>query len=425
MTLILSGTDGLSDVDGSAATPAIRGTDANTGIFFPAADTIAFSEGGVESMRIDSSGNVGIGTTSPAKRLSVVNATDATTVGTNSVITVQAGSSVNSVAEIGFSYGSWGGTNPIASLGYQITSNAGVGAGALTFSTRSVTTDTAPSERMRIDSSGNVGIGVAPTSYAGGSNRTLQIYNSASANAELRISNSTTGTGASVGALIQQAGNDMYVWNASNSFMSFGTNATERARIDSSGNLLVGASSVSGTTPRLYVKSAASSGVGLVARFQNSAVTDLFTLRDDGYTATGLGAQSPYNATIGLAANLHVFSGDGGLYRSTSSIKYKRDVENYTKGLEAVAALRPVFYKGINPIEGETVYAGFIAEEVHDAGMTEFVQYAGDGTPDALSYGNMVSLCIKAIQEMKAIIDTQASTITQLQADVAALKGTP
>jgi hypothetical protein len=65
MSLILSGTDGLSDVDGSAATPALRGTDANTGIFFPAADTIAFSEGGVESMRIDSSGNLGVGTSSP------------------------------------------------------------------------------------------------------------------------------------------------------------------------------------------------------------------------------------------------------------------------------------------------------------------------------------------------------------------------
>jgi len=63
MTLILSGTDGLSDVDGTAATPALRGTDANTGIFFPAADTIAFAEGGVEAMRIDSSGRVGIGTT--------------------------------------------------------------------------------------------------------------------------------------------------------------------------------------------------------------------------------------------------------------------------------------------------------------------------------------------------------------------------
>lgn len=57
MSLILSGTDGLSDVDGSAATPAIRGTDANTGIFF-GADIIGFSEGGVEAMRINASGNV-------------------------------------------------------------------------------------------------------------------------------------------------------------------------------------------------------------------------------------------------------------------------------------------------------------------------------------------------------------------------------
>jgi hypothetical protein len=72
MTLILSGTEGLSDIDGSAATPAIRGTDANTGIFFPAADTIAFAEGGAEAMRINSSGFVGIGTTTPTRALSVV-----------------------------------------------------------------------------------------------------------------------------------------------------------------------------------------------------------------------------------------------------------------------------------------------------------------------------------------------------------------
>lgn len=55
MTLILSGTDGLSDVDGSAATPAIRGTDANTGIFF-GTDIIGFSEGGVEAARFNASG---------------------------------------------------------------------------------------------------------------------------------------------------------------------------------------------------------------------------------------------------------------------------------------------------------------------------------------------------------------------------------
>jgi hypothetical protein len=52
MTLILSGSDGLSDIDGSAATPAIRGTDANTGIFF-GADIVGFSDGGVECARFN------------------------------------------------------------------------------------------------------------------------------------------------------------------------------------------------------------------------------------------------------------------------------------------------------------------------------------------------------------------------------------
>jgi hypothetical protein len=63
MSLILDGTNGVSDIDGTAATPALRGGDANTGIFFPAADTIAFSEGGVESMRINSDGILLVGKT--------------------------------------------------------------------------------------------------------------------------------------------------------------------------------------------------------------------------------------------------------------------------------------------------------------------------------------------------------------------------
>jgi hypothetical protein len=63
---------------GAVGTPSITTTgDTNTGIFFPAADTIAFSEGGSESMRIDSSGNVGIGTASPTAKLTVNNATAA------------------------------------------------------------------------------------------------------------------------------------------------------------------------------------------------------------------------------------------------------------------------------------------------------------------------------------------------------------
>lgn len=65
MAITINGTTGIAGVDGSASTPAVQGTDTNTGVFFPAADTIAFSEGGTEAMRIDSNGNVGIGTSSP------------------------------------------------------------------------------------------------------------------------------------------------------------------------------------------------------------------------------------------------------------------------------------------------------------------------------------------------------------------------
>ena len=58
---------------GTVSAPAITTSgDTNTGIFFPAADTIAFTEGGVESMRVDSAGNLGIGSTSPGARLTVV-----------------------------------------------------------------------------------------------------------------------------------------------------------------------------------------------------------------------------------------------------------------------------------------------------------------------------------------------------------------
>jgi hypothetical protein len=57
---------------GLVATPAYTFTgDTNTGMWSPAADTLAFSEGGVEAVRLDSSGNVGIGTSAPTAKLNV------------------------------------------------------------------------------------------------------------------------------------------------------------------------------------------------------------------------------------------------------------------------------------------------------------------------------------------------------------------
>lgn len=64
---------------GTVSLPALTTTgDTNTGIFFPAADTIAFAEGGAEAMRINSSGNVGIGETNPTRKLDVVGTAAAT-----------------------------------------------------------------------------------------------------------------------------------------------------------------------------------------------------------------------------------------------------------------------------------------------------------------------------------------------------------
>jgi hypothetical protein len=63
MPIIINGTSGITDVDGTAAAPALTGTDTDTGIFFPAANTMAFSTAGTEDGRFDSVGNLLVGGT--------------------------------------------------------------------------------------------------------------------------------------------------------------------------------------------------------------------------------------------------------------------------------------------------------------------------------------------------------------------------
>lgn len=150
MSITINGDTGIAGVDGSASTPAVQGNDTNTGMFFPASDTIAFAEGGTEVMRIDSNGSVGIGTSSPSSfnaKFVVAGAASGSQV--VSSITNTSGTA-NSQAVLSL--------NPLNDAfnvrDSQIrATNNGLNQTTLEFYTANAAT---PAERMRIDSSGNV-----------------------------------------------------------------------------------------------------------------------------------------------------------------------------------------------------------------------------------------------------------------------------
>jgi hypothetical protein len=146
---------------GAVGTPALTTTgDTNTGIFFPAADTIAFSEGGAEAMRIDSDGDVGIGTDSPAQKLHIAGTGDTR-------LQVESTSSGAGVIYLNASTAALAAYNTIQSRNGSTVQWAIGGSGtenALPFYTNGTT------ERMRIDSSGNVLVGTTSVpSTTGGS----------------------------------------------------------------------------------------------------------------------------------------------------------------------------------------------------------------------------------------------------------------
>jgi hypothetical protein len=220
---------------GSAAAPSITTTgDTNTGIFFPAADTIAFTEGGVESMRIDSSGNVGIGTASPANYANYRNLAISGTTGGN--IDMLSGSTkVGNLFNDGTNFYAY---NAIA--------------GSLVFGTNNT-------ERARIDSSGNLGIGTSSPSNKLEVNGTVAIngigfnanaINTTSTSARTIRLTSTggdfyVGTESSTGGAVFP-GSTAYaavLYNAAVTPMQFWTGGTLRMTLDTSGNLGIGTSS--------------------------------------------------------------------------------------------------------------------------------------------------------------------------------------
>ena len=132
MTVVIDGTTGISGVDGTASNPSYEGADSNTGIFFPAADTIAFSEGGVEVGRFDSNANFlfnsGYGSAAIAYGCRAwVNFDGTTNVG--GFCTVRASGNVTTVADNGTGDYTINFTNAMPDINYTVVANSGFLAG--------------------------------------------------------------------------------------------------------------------------------------------------------------------------------------------------------------------------------------------------------------------------------------------------------
>jgi len=190
-----------------------------------------------ELMRLTNTGSVGIGTSSPGAKLDV-NGGD---------IYVRTSGRVLTDTVQGYT----GLSTPLALSAAQ-----------------TVTISTASSERMRIDASGNVGIGTTTPSTPLGAAKGL-VINGGAAGTQLRLQNTGSGVNESSGFLcaIDSGGTTGYLWNYENGPLLFGTNNAERMRIHSAGQVSIGTT----TTPGAFSVSANGTDVALVSGIAGAA----------------------------------------------------------------------------------------------------------------------------------------------------------
>jgi hypothetical protein len=272
----LVGTETLTNktvefVDGSAAAPSITNVgDTNTGMFFPAADTIAATVGGSEQMRLTSTG-LGIGTTSPGARLHSVS-TSAGLIATQLLLSNADGTD-GTGAQITFSAVS-GGTTPTGSLTNVRDAS---GSYSLRFATFGGGNNT---ERMRLDSSGNLGLGVTPGGW-GGNNKAFQVANasfwgSTSLTAYASVgSNYAVNSGGGYGYISSNAAADYYQFNGTHVWRTAASGTagdaisfTQAATLTAAGDFLVGT-----TSNQTGAKVNAAGGVGTTNTATNRFAT--------------------------------------------------------------------------------------------------------------------------------------------------------
>lgn len=336
-TLVTTGT-------GTAAVPAIVPTgDTNTGIFFPAADTIAFSEGGAEAMRIDSNGNVTVGGASidTLRYLDVSNTNSSANAGSIlRLITRNVADSANTSADIvKYKNGQFG------------INNADTNAAAFT------SFNVGATERLRIDSSGNVGIGTTSParqlSVSGGT-ATIGITSTAAGGNTIAIDPATT-------ANSNTAQIDCSGANA----LRFNTNSTERLRIDSSGVFYVNETSTNtvsqsiisgGTANALECETSSSASYPFLAINTATSGSNRFV-----YFGTEAGGSSQrgfidYNRGSNVTR-----------YSTTSDARLKNIIGD-SSGEESISILKNTKIRDYTWKEDESakVNVGVIAQELHN-----------------------------------------------------------
>ena len=355
-----------------------------------AGNAISFTQ----SMTLDSSGNLGLGVNPSAwSGLGVAFETTGGALlgqGTNNISLFQ-----NTYYSAGFKYKT---TNPASAYFQQAgahqwyTAPSGTAGNAISFT-----------QAMTLDASGNLGIGItSPTAK-------LHIYEPTAAASRIRVlanggqqsALQLAGNGTTFGTtsfdLFQDGGSDAYVANRANASLQFWTNNTERARIDSSGNLLVGSTSqFGGADCKLQGKNGSSA----------QAVSFL------------------WNATTTGDANFVAFGTEASVTQR-GSITYNRGAGltayNTTSDYRAKDILGPVADSGA-VIDSVPVYMGKMKGATQERPMFiahETPEYAHTGEKDAVDAdGNPVYQQMDA----SALIPVMWAEIQSLRKRLAALE---